>query len=322
MQGIWLEDQKIHYRTDIAMPELQAGEALIRLRLAGICATDLELVKGYYPYTGVLGHEFVGDVISIGAEVENSTYWIGKRVVGEINAACGRCSSCLANRRTHCENRSVLGIVQRNGAFADYFLLPVENLHIVPEIIPDEKAVFIEPLAAALEIQEQIHVRPSDRVLVVGAGRLGQLIAQTLSLTGCDLQVVARRPNQTRLLQDREIRVIAPDQIPQHKLDIIVEATGSQDGFQIARKAVRARGMIVLKSTYHGEMQVNLSSVVVDEVTLVGSRCGPFQPALDLMAAGRVDPTGLIEKRYPLSEAEKAFEHAAEPGVLKILLQP
>jgi threonine dehydrogenase-like Zn-dependent dehydrogenase len=317
MQAIWLEDQKLAYRRDLPVPLPPPGEALVRVRLAGICSTDLELVRGYYPYRGVPGHEFVGQV----AEAESAPHLVGRRVVGEINATCGECPACRAGRRTHCERRTVLGIVNRDGAFADYLTLPVENLHPVPENIPDEAAVFTEPLAAALEIQEQVHLHPTDRVLLVGAGRLGQLIAQTLALTGCNLAALVRHEKPRRLLQQRGIPTVEAEQIKAGQWDVVVEATGSPEGFALARRAVRPRGVIVLKSTYAGSLQVNLSAVVVDEITLLGSRCGPFAPALGLLAAGRVDLLPLVEARYRLADGLAAFEHAGRAGVFKVLLQ-
>ena len=317
MNALWLEDNKISLR-DIPQPG-KPNEALIKIRRAGICSTDLELVKGYYPYTGVIGHEFVGEVV----EAEDRS-WIGRRVVGEINVTCGRCEQCLNGRSTHCESRSVLGIINRDGTFAEFTNLPIANLHRVPDSVPDEMAAFTEPLAAALEIQEQVQVKPTDRVLLVGAGRLGQLIAQTLALTGCDLRVVARHTRQQDLLKARGIRIISEGDALARPWgwDIVVEATGSPDGFSLARRAVRPRGTMVLKSTYKGDITVNFSSMVVDEINLVGSRCGPFEPALRLMESGRVDPTVLIAAEFKLGEALKAFERAAETGVLKVLLEP
>ncbi len=314
MKAVWLENQKIAMR-DVSQPH-KANEALIRIRRAGICSTDLELVKGYYPYAGILGHEFVGDVIESPDES-----WMGQRVVGVINAACGKCEQCLNGRPTHCENRTVLGITNRDGVFAEYTTLPIENLHRVPASVPDEAAVFTEPLAAALEIQQQTQIKPTDRVLLIGAGRLGQLIAQTLSLTGCDLRVVARHSHQQKLLTDRGIRLITEDEIQPRRWDIVVEATGSSDGFNLAHKAIRPRGTLVMKSTYKGDMTINFSSIVVDELTILGSRCGPFAPALRLLEKKEVDPTVLIAKRFKLSEAVKAFEEAAKAGMLKVLLE-
>jgi threonine dehydrogenase-like Zn-dependent dehydrogenase len=314
MQALWLENNKISLR-DVPQPR-RPGEALIKIRKAGICSTDLELVKGYYPYKGILGHEFVGEVLEA-----DDTSWIGQRVVGEINAVCNQCEQCLNGRPTHCENRTVLGIVNRDGTFAEYTQLPIANLHRVPDSVPDEMAVFTEPLAAALEIQQQVQIKPTDRVLLVGAGRLGQLIAQTLALTGCDLRVVARHAHQQGLLSARRIRTIAEEEIQPWRWDIVVEATGSPSGFSLARQAIRPRGTLVMKSTYHGEMSLNFSSIVVDEINLIGSRCGPFEPALRLMESRQVDPTVLIVNEYRLGEALKAFERAAETGVLKVLIQ-
>lgn len=314
MKALWLENNHIDLR-DVIKPRT-SNEALIKIRKAGICSTDLELVKGYYPYTGILGHEFVGEVV----EADDAS-WIGQRVVGEINVVCNQCEQCLHGRSTHCENRTVLGIVNRDGTFAEFTQLPIANLHRVPDSVPDEMAVFTEPLAAALEIQQQVQIKPTDRVLLVGAGRLGQLIAQTLALTGCDLRAVARHAGQQELLKRRGIKVIAEENIQPWRWDVVVEATGSPSGFALARKAIRPRGTLVMKSTYKGELSVNFSSIVVDEIHIVGSRCGPFAPALRLMESRQVDPTVLIAEEFEMANALKAFEHAAEPGVLKVLVQ-
>ena len=324
MNALWLENNQISLR-DVPRPD-KPNEALVKIRKTGICSTDLELVKGYYPYTGILGHEFVGEVVSLTPDPSpierGDRVRVSDRVVGEINAACHQCEQCLNGRPTHCENRTVLGIVNRNGTFAEYTTLPLDNLHRVPDSVSDEMAVFTEPLAAALEIQQQIQVKPMDRVLLIGAGRLGQLIAQTLALTGCDLRVVARHKHQQELLKRRGIRLIVEAEIEPWRWDIVVEATGSPGGFSLARQAIRPRGTLVLKSTYKGEMNVNFSSIVVDEINIVGSRCGPFAPALRLMESKQVDPTVLIDSEFSLNEALKAFEHAAETGVLKVLLRP
>jgi threonine dehydrogenase-like Zn-dependent dehydrogenase len=315
VNALWLENNQIALR-DIPQPG-KPDEALIKIRKAGICSTDLELVKGYYPYTGVIGHEFVGEVLHAHDES-----WTGQRVVGEINAVCQQCEQCLNGRSTHCENRTVLGIVNRNGTFAEFTQLPISNLHRVPDSVPDEMAVFTEPLAAALEIQDQIQIKPTDRVLLIGAGRLGQLIAQTLALTGCDLHVVARHMHQQNLLKARGIRIISEEDIQPWRWDIVVEATGSASGFSLARRAIRPRGTLVMKSTYKGELSVNFSSIVVDEIHILGSRCGPFEPALRLMASKQVDATALIANEFRLGEALKAFERAAQTGVLKVLVEP
>ncbi len=288
----------------------------MRVARAGVCNTDLEMVRGYFAYVGVPGHEFVG-VVEAAPEAPG---WVGKRVVGEINASCRTCETCRAGRPTHCPSRTVLGIVKRNGAHAQSLLLPVANLHEVPAAVSDDVAVFTEPLAAALEVQEQITIGPGDRVVVVGCGKLGNLVAQTLALTGCDLLAVGRNPATLALLAARGIRTAAADSIVPGRADVAVECTGNPEGFALARQAVRPRGTIVLKSTYHGDLALNVAMVVVDEITLVGSRCGPFAPALELLSRGAVDVGPLLAARYPLRDAPAAYEHAARPGTLKVLI--
>jgi threonine dehydrogenase-like Zn-dependent dehydrogenase len=316
MRGLWLEGRALRLREDVPTPLPPPGEALVRVRVAGVCNTDLELVRGYYPYAGVPGHEFVGTV----EEASGVPEWVGRRVAGEINAACGACATCRAGRRTHCEKRTVLGIVARNGAFATHLTLPIANLHAVPNGLPDDVAVFTEPTAAALELQQQVRVAAGDRVVVIGAGKLGHLVAQTLAVTGCRLLVVGRSPRPLALLAARGIATATAEAIEPRVADLVVECTGHPDGLELARRAVRPRGTIVLKSTYHGKAEVDLARFVVDEITLVGSRCGPFAPALELLAAGRVDPRPLVEARYPLADAVAAFDHAARPGAMKVLV--
>jgi threonine dehydrogenase-like Zn-dependent dehydrogenase len=316
MRALWLEDRALRLRDDVPLPFPPPDEALVRVRVAGVCNTDLELVAGYYPYTGVPGHEFVGVV----EEADQAPEWVSRRVVGEINAACGACPTCLAGRRTHCERRTVLGIAARDGAFATHLRLPIANLHAVPDAVPDEVAAFAEPTAAALEVQEQVRVGPGDRVVVVGAGKLGNLVAQTLVATGCRLLVVGRSPRPLALVAARGIATATAEGVEPRRADLAVECTGSPEGLEIARRAVRPRGTIVLKSTYHGKAAIDMAPFVVDEITLVGSRCGPFTPALRALARGDVDPRPLVEARYPLSEALSAFAHAARPGALKVLV--
>ncbi len=314
MQALWLENNQLQLRYDAPIPNPAPGEALVRVVRAGICNTDLELLRGYYPYTGILGHEFVG-VVEQGPE-----HLQGQRVVGEINAVCGQCRFCRSGQPTHCENRTVLGIVNRNGAFAEYLCLPIENLHRVPDNVPTDVATFTEPVAAALEIQQQVKVSPAERVLVVGDGKLGQLVAQTLAVTGCDLLVVGRHQEKLANLAARGIQTGLEDAVADRAFDVSVECTGNPAGFAIARRALRPRGTLVLKSTYAGQLTFDASSLVVDEITLIGSRCGPFPAALDLLASGRVDVEPLIHARYPLSEGLAAFERASTKGVLKVLL--
>jgi threonine dehydrogenase-like Zn-dependent dehydrogenase len=315
MKGLWLENKQLQLRTDIPIPEPPPGEALVRVLRAGICNTDLELLRGYYPYTGILGHEFVG-VVEQGPE-----HLINQRVVGEINAVCGYCRFCRSGQPTHCENRTVLGIVNRHGAFAEYLCLPDKNLHTVPDNVPTEVATFTEPLAAALEIQQQVPLRPGNQVLVIGDGKLGQLVAQTLALTGCEILAVGRHPEKLAHLEARGIKTGLADGVIDRAFDVTVECTGNPEGFAIARRALRSRGTLVLKSTYAGNLSLDASSLVVDEITLIGSRCGPFPPALQLLATGQVDVQPLIHANYSLIEGLAAFEQAQTRGVLKVLLE-
>jgi threonine dehydrogenase-like Zn-dependent dehydrogenase len=317
MQALWLENGRLYLRDDLSVPLPQAHEALVRVRLAGICTTDLELVKGYYPFSGVPGHEFVGQI----AQAPGADDLVGRRVVGEINVACGHCGPCRAGLAKHCRNRQVLGIKQRQGAFAAYLCLPRSNLIPVPDSIADEAAVFAEPLAAALQIEEQVDIAAQHRVLLIGAGKLGLLIAFCLARTGCNLLVAARHSRPQSLLEQFQIAWETEDRLPERAFDIVVEASGTPAGFHLAQRCVRAAGTIVLKSTFKGEVRVNPSVWAVDEITLVGSRCGPLPKALHLLAAGAVDPLPLIEGRHPLPQALRAFEHAAKPGSLKILLE-
>ncbi|MGK7900040.1 MAG: alcohol dehydrogenase catalytic domain-containing protein [Hormoscilla sp.] len=315
MKGIWLENNQLQLRTNLPVPEPPPGEALVRVLRAGICNTDLELIRGYYPYNGILGHEFVGVV------EQGPSHLINQRVVGEINAACGHCRFCRTGQPTHCENRTVLGIVNRNGAFAEYLTLPAANLHPVPDRVSTDAATFTEPVAAALEIQQQVKITEGDRVLVVGDGKLGQLVAQTLALTGCELLVIGRHTEKLANLEARGIKTGFADAVPAGYFDISVECTGNPQGWAIARRALRPRGILVLKSTYAGDITIDASSLVVDEITLIGSRCGPFPPALDLLSQNQVDVKPLIQAHYPLEEGLAAFKHAQQRGVLKVLLE-
>jgi threonine dehydrogenase-like Zn-dependent dehydrogenase len=316
MRALWLEDRVLGARTDVPLPAPPRGEALVRVTLAGICNTDLEMVKGYYPFTGVPGHEFVGEVVSAAEAPE----WAGRRVVGEINASCGVCATCRAGRRSHCPARTVLGIKGRNGAMAECLTLPVENLHLVPDGVADEVAVFTEPLAAALELQQQVAIGAGARIVVIGDGKLGQLVARTLAAHRPT--VVGRHARKLALLSRLGIATAAAADLAPREADVVIECTGNPDGLALARTLVRPRGTIVLKSTYHGDVTVNLSAIVVDEVTLVGSRCGPFAPALAMLAGGAVTVTDLVDDRFALADGVRAFARAAEPGVLKVLIGP
>jgi threonine dehydrogenase-like Zn-dependent dehydrogenase len=313
VQALVLEDGVAALR-DVPEPEPPAGEALVRVLCAGVCGTDVELTRGYSAFRGVLGHEFVG-VVEEGPE-----RLVGRRVVGDINSSCGACAGCRANRPMHCEHRTVLGIVGRDGAFAEKLALPAVNLHLVPSHVPDEVAVFAEPLAAAIEVTEQVKIHPTDRVLVLGAGRLGQLVARVLRRTRCELVVAGGHPDKLRLLEEARIRTVRPEAVDAPAFDVVVECTGNPAGLALARRAVRPRGTIVLKSTYAGELTIDASAIVVDEITLVGSRCGPIARALAFLADGEIDPRPLVHSRYPLKEAVAALRRASGPGVLKVLI--
>lgn len=297
-------------------PQPAADEVLIRLRLAGICNTDLELMQGYKQFSGTLGHEFVGDVLA------GPQDWLGRRVVGEINIGCGVCDMCRRGLPAHCRTRRVLGIQDYDGAWAECFRLPVRNLHAVPDAMPDRTAVFAEPLAAACQILEAGVIRPSDRVVLLGAGKLGMLCAQVIRLIGADLAVVVRRERQAALLEGWGIPAVDRTELPAHRADVIVDCTGNVSGFADALDLVRPHGTIILKSTYAGLPNADLTRVVVDEIRVVGSRCGPFGPALALLEQGLVDTGPLIDGCYLLDEVAQAVEHASRPGALKVLLQP
>lgn len=317
MTGLWLEDGRLRLRDDLPVPEPPEGEARVRVLQAGICNTDLELVRGYYPFTGVPGHEFVGIVD------EGPAQLVGQRMVGEINAVCHACRHCRAGRSHHCAERTVLGIVHRNGAFAEYLTLPTENLHPVPDGLSDDAATFTEPLAAALRIREQVEVTAEDRVLVVGDGKLGLLVARTLARAGCELTALGRHPEKLALLEDAGVEVRVEDEgdpILPGTFDLAVEVTGNADGFRSALRALRPGGTLVMKSTYAGQLTLDAAGVVVDEVTLMGSRCGPFAPALRMLERGELDPRPLIHDRFPLAEGVAAFERARDRETLKVLL--
>jgi threonine dehydrogenase-like Zn-dependent dehydrogenase len=293
-----------------------ANEALIRVTMAGICNTDIEITRGYMKFTGIPGHEFIGIV-----EKANNTELIGRRITGEINCACHECDYCLNNLSNHCPNRSVLGILNHNGAFADYISVPEENLHIVPDSISDEEAVFIEPLAAAFEIFEQVNISENDMVVVLGDGKLGLLIAQVIALKTKHLTVIGKHHNKLQILDKPGINTIHLNETTDIEADIVIEATGSSSGLSMAIDTVRPKGTIVLKTTIAGYQNINLSKVVVNEITITGSRCGPFKPAIEALASKSVAVLPLISKIYTIDEALEAFEFASKPGVLKVLLK-
>lgn len=314
MLAVHLDSGKVEIR-DISTPQCPDGFALIRLLMGGICKTDLELQRGYYGFSGTPGHEFVGEVVAT-----DSMQLIGKRVVGEINLSCGNCSWCQRGLGRHCPTRTVLGIVQHPGAFSEYLTLPEHNLRVVPDSIPLESAVFVEPLAAACEILEQVPEIAGKEVALLGDGKLGLLIAQVLHANGCRVRQFGKHPEKLRISQSRGIETSAAGTEPVKAFRYVVDATGSPAGLRTAVRMTEPRGTVILKSTVHGEVPIDTAPVIVDEITLLGSRCGRFESAIDLLVRGTVDVTSLISERMPLSQAPKAFEHAAKPGVLKVLL--
>jgi threonine dehydrogenase-like Zn-dependent dehydrogenase len=327
MRGLLLDaDGGLSVSADVPEPIRGPDDALIGLRLAGICQTDLEMLRGYAAFQGVLGHEFVGTLLE-----DAGPYQAGQRVVGEINIACGACDLCREGIPSQCRNRAVLGIRGYSGAFSERFKLPLNNLHPVPDSMPDDIAVFTEPLAAALQITCAAHIQPGHRVALIGAGRLGLLAAQVLRLTGCDLIAVARQARAINLLRQWQIPYVDVREpgwrernsaVGQGLAHVVVDCTGHASGFALALDLVRPRGTIVLKSTYAGIPNVDLSRITVDEVQVVGSRCGPFPAAQRLLSMGLVDVTSLIDRVYPLSEGKAALDHAGQPGALKVLLTP
>ncbi len=321
MRGLHL-DGVPRLRTDLPVPDPESApgrsEARVRVTLAGVCNTDLELAKGYMPFTGVLGHEFVGIVDA----APGREGLVGARVVGEINAACGRCEVCRRGDGRHCPGRTVLGIAARDGCLADYCALPVENLHRVPDSVPDEAAVFTEPLAAALRIPEQLDLAGSERTLVMGDGKLGLLTAIALRNKVGELLLAGHHEEKLAIAERAGVRAVLSNALDESGFDLVVEATGSAEGMREAVTRVRPLGTVVMKSTVAGDTSLPLSLAVVNELTLVGSRCGPFGAALRALASGEVDPRPLITATYSLDDVEEAMRRAAEPGALKVLVRP
>ena len=294
-----------------------ASEAKVRVLKSGICNTDLEIVRGYAGFEGTIGHEFVGVV----EESADSPELIGKRVVGEINVGCGACELCVSGDARHCPERTVLGIKGRDGAHAEFLTLPARNLIEVPETVIDEQAVFAEPLAAAFGITEQVDVFADTRVAVIGDGKLGILCALSLGLRSRNVMLIGRHRAKMAIAEKQNIEgVLASDAAKLGFFDVVVEASGSESGFATALDLVRPRGKIVLKSTFHGKPQWEAWRVVVDEITIVGSRCGRFKPALQLLANKRIDISDMISDEFALADGLRAFEAAGSKGVMKVLL--
>ena len=309
-------DGTVKLASGYPVPERRKDESVVRVSMAGICSTDLEITKGYMGFRGVMGHEFVGVV-----EQSEDPEKVGKRVVGEINCGCRVCSFCTKGLEGHCPDRTVLGIVGRDGAFGEYLSLPTRNLHGVPEGVSDEEAVFAEPLAASLEILEQVSICPTDRVAVLGDGKLGLLVGQVLGLLGCELVVFGKHREKLMILEKQGIHVRLSGSGEERGFDVVVEATGAKEGFATACGLVRPRGKVVLKTTVAGASELELAPLVIHEIEVVGSRCGPFEPAIRLLERGRVDVKSMISEVFPLKEGMRAMERAAERGMLKVLLR-
>ena len=315
MVSVHLDSGVVEVR-DLATPERPEGFALIRMLIGGICNTDLELRRGYYGFSGTPGHEFVGEVVAA-----DSAHLIGKRVVGEINLACGTCSWCGRGLGRHCPQRTVLGIVRHPGAFSEFLTLPERNLHMVPDGIPLEAAVFVEPLAAACEIPDQVPLAAGTEIAVLGDGKLGLLVAQVLNAHGCRVIQFGKHREKLRISAARGITTeLTNGRLPVSGFRYVVDATGSPGGLREAVSMTEPRGTVIMKSTVHGEVPIDTAPIIVNEITLVGSRCGRFEPALQLLERRAIDVASLVSERMRLTEAPEAFAHAAKTGVLKVLL--
>lgn len=316
MQALYWNGQDLRFDPGRRIPGTTEQTAVVKVRLAGICSTDLQIFKGYMGFRGIPGHEFVGVV------QQGPVNLIGKRVVGEINFGCGDCDACARDLGRHCANRAVMGILNADGAFADYVSVPITNLHTVPDGITDEEAVFAEPLAAAFQILEQIQINPGDDILVIGDGKLGNLCAQALRLTGARMTALGKHSGKLALIKRCGVRTVLLSDWKARPFDVVVEASGSASGLELALSALRPRGVLVLKSTIAGSHQLSLAPLVVNEITVVGSRCGPFTPALQALREKTVSVPPLIEAVYALKDGLDAVAHAARPDARKILLRP
>jgi alcohol dehydrogenase len=316
MLAVHLNNRRIEVKR-VSRPRAPKGFALIRLLSGGVCNTDLELQRGYYGFSGVPGHEFVGEVVEAGRRD-----LIGRRVVGEINLNCGCCDWCRKGLGRHCPKRAVLGIVKHPGVFREFFTLPERNLHVLPDGIPTEHAVFVEPLAAAAEILDQVRIPCSSRVAVLGDGKLGLLIAQVLEAYGYRVHQFGRHKEKLRIAEHAGVSTeVVRHRVPVAKYDWVVEATGSPKGLADAVRMVRPRGTIIMKSTVHGAAEFDTAPAVVNEITLLGSRCGRFEPAIELLHNGLINVAEMISDQLPLERAPQAFRLAAKSGVLKVLLR-
>jgi len=326
MRALIFDGKGLNYKTKYPVPVYRRNEALIRVTHAGICNTDIEITKGYMGFHGILGHEFVGVVERCGEKG-----FIGKRVTGEINIGCGRCSYCKMGIQNHCPSRSVLGISNRDGVFAEYTTIPIKNLHMIPECISDEEAVFIEPLAAAFEILQQVDIMPNHKVCVLGDGKLGLLVSQILFSTGCNLIVVGKHEKNLSIVKKMGIKTELNSSFydpfslsrrgVEKDFDIVIDCTGSSTGIEKALQIVKPRGKIIMKTTVAKQRMIDLNHLVVNEIAIIGSRCGPFPQAINALEEKKVAVKPLISKIFPLEEGLKAFKSASAKGILKVILR-
>lgn len=314
-------DKELKLVNDYKKPVPQKGEALVRVTLAGICNTDFEITKGYMGYVGVLGHEAIGVVEEIN---DDDKSLLGKRVVAEISYGCKKpdCPYCVEKLYRHCPDRHTLGIWRKDGVFAEYFTMPLETLFEVPENVPDEQAVFVEPLAAACEITEQLHIKPMEKVIVLGDGKLGLITALTLNAQNYDVTLIGKHENKLDIAKAQGVKTKLLSDLKVEKIyDVVVEATGSISGFETALALTKPRGVLVLKSTVAASKEFNLAPIVIDEITVLGSRCGQFPPALRLLASEKVDFSPLISAKFKADDAIEAFEKNKEKNTLKVLIE-
>ncbi|MEP7038763.1 MAG: alcohol dehydrogenase catalytic domain-containing protein [Acidobacteriota bacterium] len=316
MRALRFENNKLKV-AEISQPNIE-NEALVRVLMSGICNTDIEIVKGYANFEGTIGHEFIGVV----EESDDASHLVGKRVVGEINAGCGLCELCMKGDSRHCPARTVLGIVGRDGAHAEFLSLPSRNLFEVPEEISDVQAVFVEPLAAAFGITEQVEISPETKLAVIGDGKLGILCAQSLVLKSQNITIIGKHKEKLKIAANRNVEGVLLENAPKlnRQFDVVVEASGSESGFNLALDLIKPRGKLILKSTFHGEPKWQAWRVVVDEITIVGSRCGRFAPALELLKNKSVDVENLVSEEFELKDGVKAMERAAQKNVMKVIL--
>lgn len=316
-------DNELKLDNNYKKPIPEKGEALIRVKLAGICNTDYEITKGYMGYVGVLGHEFVGIVEDVNSEKPEDNAWIGKRVVAEISWGCDNpnCEWCAKKNYRHCPNRHTIGIWKKDGCMAEYLTVPTNILFEVPENVTDEQAVFVEPLAAACEILEQLHIEPTSKILVLGDGKLGLTTALTLNAHNLDVVLVGKHQNKLDIAKAQGVKTVLLNDLKQEKYDVVVEATGSASGFETSMSLTKPRGVLVLKSTVASGKELNLAPIVIDEITVLGSRCGQFAPALRLLKNNRIDFTPFISGIYPIEKSLEAFEANKSKESLKILIR-